>query len=55
VIVTGRGHVEGGKGVPWQVGQLLPDARVESFVLAWGQAPCHPGDQAYKPGLFEKR
>ena len=55
VIVTGRGHVEGGKGVNWQVSQLV-DVPVHSFVLAWGkEPPCYPGDQVWRPGLFERR
>jgi hypothetical protein len=48
VIVTGRGHVEGGKGVAWQAARLT-DARVEAFVLARGQEPpCHPGDRIWR-------
>lgn len=55
VIVTGRGHVEGGKGVNWQASQLV-DVPVHSFVLAWGkEPPCYPGDQVWRPGLFERR
>lgn len=47
VIVTGRGHVEGGKGVNWQV-QRMVDAPVHSFVLAKGpNPPCHPGDKLW--------
>ncbi|MCO4745650.1 MAG: ChaN family lipoprotein [Proteobacteria bacterium] len=55
VIVTGRGHVEGGKGVAWQAEQSV-DVPVKSFVLAWGkEPPCYPGDSVWKPGLFERR
>lgn len=53
VIVTGRGHVEGGKGVAFQAGHLT-DAPIHSFVLAWGQdPPCYAGDQVWRAGLFE--
>lgn len=48
VIVTGRGHVEGGKGVAWQVAQMV-DVPVHSAVLAWGgDPPCHPGDRIWR-------
>ena len=53
VILTGRGHVEGGKGVAFQAG-LLTKAKVESFVLDWGvDPPCYPGDKVWKRGTFE--
>lgn len=49
VIVTGRGHVEGGKGVAWQVQQARPDVKVDSFVLAWGgNPPCYDGDKVWR-------
>lgn len=55
VIVTGRGHIEGGKGVNWQAEQVV-DVPVRSYVLAWGkQPPCYAGDSVWKPGLFERR
>lgn len=48
VIVTGRGHIEGGKGVDWQARQLT-EAPVHAFVLKGGkQAACHPGDQLWR-------
>lgn len=48
VIVTGRGHVEGGKGVAWQA-QRLTDVPVHAFVLARGEdPPCHPGDRLWR-------
>lgn len=52
VVVTGRGHVEGGKGVGWQLDQRL-DVPVTSYVLAWGkQPPCFEGDLVWRLGLF---
>ena len=51
VVVTGRGHVEGGKGVAWQIDQRT-DVPVSSFVLAWGSNPaCYAGDKVWR-GLF---
>jgi hypothetical protein len=48
VIVTGRGHVEGGKGVAWQAARLT-QAPVESFVLKPGkEPPCNPGDKLWR-------
>ena len=48
VLVVGRGHVEGGKGVAWQA-DLLTDAPIASFVLAPGpNPPCHEGDRLWK-------
>lgn len=48
VVVTGRGHVEGGKGVAWQLDRLS-EAPVHSFVLAWGEdPPCYPGDRLWR-------
>jgi len=55
VVLAGRTHIEGGKGVPWQA-SLLTKEPVSSFVLDWGvDPPCYPGDQVWKPGLFERR
>jgi len=51
VVVVGRGHVEGGKGVQWQAARLT-SVPVEAFVLAWASAPCYPGDRVWKPSLF---
>jgi hypothetical protein len=52
VVLTGRGHVEGGKGVTWQADQRV-EAPVYGFVLAWGgEPPCHPGDKVWKKGFF---
>ncbi len=48
IIVTGRGHVEGGKGVAWQASQLTATP-VSSFVLSGGGgAACHPGDRVWR-------
>lgn len=48
VIVTGRGHVEGGKGVTWQLARMT-QAPVSSVVLAKGpDAPCYPGDRIWR-------
>ncbi|MCB9664687.1 MAG: ChaN family lipoprotein [Alphaproteobacteria bacterium] len=48
VVVTGRGHVEGGMGVGWQVEQLT-DVPVHALVLKAGDdPPCHRGDQLWK-------
>lgn len=53
VIVTGRGHVEGGKGVAWQVAQARPNVTVDSFVLAWGtNPPCYEGDKVWRFNPF---
>lgn len=51
VVVVGRGHVEGGKGTPWQLAQLT-DKPVHAFVLAWAEPPCYPGDKVWKKGIF---
>jgi uncharacterized iron-regulated protein len=53
VIVAGRGHVEGGKGTAWQAQQMV-DAPVHSFVLAWADSPCYPGDKVWRPTLWER-
>lgn len=47
VIVTGRGHVEGGKGATWQAARLTT-APVHGFALAWADAPCHAGDKVWR-------
>lgn len=48
VILTGRGHVEGGKGVAWQAGHLT-QVPVSAFVLAPGkEPPCLSGDQLWR-------
>lgn len=48
VVVTGRGHVEGGLGVAWQAEQLT-DVPVHAFVLkAADDPPCHAGDRLWK-------
>lgn len=55
VILAGRTHVEGGKGVPWQAG-LLTHEPVSAFVLDWAtDPPCYAGDNVWRPGLFERR
>jgi hypothetical protein len=52
VIVAGRGHVEGGKGVQWQAAQRVT-VPVEAFVLAWGGDPlCAAPDRVWRVGLF---
>lgn len=53
VVLTDRVHVEGGKGVPWQIG-LETRVPVHTFVLAWGHdPPCFAGDRVWAPGLSE--
>lgn len=48
VVVTGRGHVEGGKGVAWQIEQLT-EVPVSAFVLAWGaNSACYAGDKIWR-------
>lgn len=48
VVVTGRGHVEGGKGVNWQL-QRRVSAPVHSVVLApGGEPPCWDGDRVWR-------
>lgn len=48
VVVTGRGHVEGGKGVTWQLERLV-DAPIHGITLVAGPDPtCHPGDVYWK-------
>ncbi len=48
VIVTGRGHVEGSKGVGWQAA-LQTQAPVHAFVLKAGkEPPCYAGDRLWK-------
>ncbi len=53
VILTGREHVVGGKGVAWQAG-LMTRTPVHAFVLAWAtDPPCFAGDKLWRPGPFE--
>lgn len=48
VVVTGRGHVEGGKGVAWQA-QRMTQAPVHAFVLKPGpEPPCWEGDRLWR-------
>ena len=48
VVVTGRGHVEGGKGVGWQL-QRMTSVPVASAVLVPGKdAPCYAGDRLWR-------
>lgn len=48
VIVTGRGHVEGGKGVAWQAARMT-QAPVSAYVLKPGpDAPCWPEDRLWR-------
>ncbi|MFT7519718.1 MAG: hypothetical protein ACI9MC_001861, partial [Kiritimatiellia bacterium] len=51
VILTDRTRVEGGFGVNWQVEQLS-NRPVHSFVLGWGDPPCHSGDLVWKQPLW---
>ncbi len=52
VIVTGRSHVEGGKGVTWQIDRRT-DAPVHGFALAWGgDPPCFQGDRVWRADPF---
>ena len=53
LIVAGRGHVEGGKGVQWQA-QRMVSVPVHSFVLAWASPPCYSGDRVWRPSLLEQ-
>lgn len=46
VIVTGRGHVEGGLGVEYQL-RHMTDRPVDAFVLASG-GPCYDGDRVWR-------
>jgi uncharacterized iron-regulated protein len=47
VVVTGRGHVEGGKGVAWQL-QRMTSVPVHAAVLARsGEPPCYAGDRLW--------
>ncbi len=55
VVLTGRGHVEGGLGVPWQLDRLMQGVPVHAFVLAHGNEPtCEPGDQYWRQGPIER-
>ena len=52
VIVAGRGHVEGGKGISWQI-QRMVQTPVEAFVLAWAEnPPCYAGDKVWRPSFL---
>lgn len=54
VVLVGREHVEGGKGVSWQAG-LMSQAPVHSYILSYGGEPgCYRGDQIWREGLWEK-
>lgn len=44
VILADRFHVEGGKGISWQLKRMSP-APVHAFLLADGGSACHPADQ----------
>ena len=46
VVLTGRGHVEGGQGTNWQLAQLT-DAPVHSVVLDHDGAQCLDGDRVW--------
>ena len=47
VILVDRLHVEGGKGLSWQI-QQMTEAPVSSVLLANAQSPCYPGDRIWK-------
>jgi uncharacterized iron-regulated protein len=47
VVVTGRGHVEGGLGVAWQAQRLRPEARVIGATLGLGGAARCGDDDRY--------
>ena len=52
VILTERARVEGGGGVPWQLVRAQ-DKPVYSFLLAWAESYCTPGDNVWsKNPLF---
>lgn len=54
VILTHRNRIEGGFGVPWQLGGQT-EATVASFVLGWGEEPpCYDGDRVWKETFLEK-
>ena len=44
VVLTGRGHVEGGEGTNWQL-ERMQDQPVYSALLAHDGALCEPGDR----------
>lgn len=44
VILTGRGHVEGGRGTPWQLEQMGAPP-VQTALLAPPDGACEPGDR----------
>jgi len=44
VILTGRGHVEGGRGTPWQL-RRLGAPPVHTALLAQPDGACEPGDR----------
>ncbi len=46
VVVTGKGHVEGGRGTNWQLAKQL-DVPIHSVILAHEDALCHPGDRVW--------
>lgn len=47
VVLTGKGHVEGGMGTNWQLGRLT-EAPVTSVVLGHEDARCEPGDTVWE-------
>ena len=54
VIVVGRGHVEGSKGIAWQV-QRMVQTPVHAFVLAWAEnPPCYVGDKVWRPSFLSE-
>lgn len=55
IVVTGRGHVEGGLGVPWQLDRMMQGVPVHAFVLAHGNEPrCTPGDRYWRQSFVER-
>lgn len=49
VILTGKGHIEGGMGTNWQL-RHLTEAPVTSVVLGHDGARCEPGDRLWEDG-----
>lgn len=47
VILTGRGHVQGGQGTSWQLQQMGAE-RVFSALLAETEEPCGPDDRVVR-------
>ncbi len=50
VVLASRVHVEGGKGIGWQL-QQRTQVPVRSVVLAWANSPCFAGDWVWAPTI----